>query len=292
MRSKRENMRKKIKTSKNKSLDRARTMHSGSKGKSEYMKRYKDPKWDTWGLCYRELLHYRLSRRLLQQMHNPWLWDSWGLSTNSDDSSSSGGGGASLPLCPPGALALSPPLSPPKSLRERAESGVEDKGSEVSEDKDTASLPETPGKDIQGKNKQQREAKEQQREVKDKLLDTTEHPQQRALFAEAEKKPAKSPQRPSKTKEIKYPFALYGWGERQTDTASQKTHNVCASASAQQIHESALRAKNRRQVEKRKLVTLRQKASSADMQKPRRIKPSSADNPWMTEYMRCYLARA
>ncbi|XP_074118484.1 centriole, cilia and spindle-associated protein [Sminthopsis crassicaudata] len=267
-------------------------MHSRSKVKSEYMKRYKDPQWDTWGSCYRELLHYRLSRRLLEQTHNPWLWDGWGPSTNSDDSSSSGGGGASSPLCPPGASALSPPPSPPKSLREGAESGVEDKGSEASEDEDAASLSETPGKDIQEKNKQQREAKEQQREVKDKLLDTTEHPQQRALLAKADKKPAKSPQRPSKTKEIKHPFALYGWGEKQTDTGSQKTHNVCASASAQQIHESALRAKNRRQVEKRKLVTLRQRASSADVQKPRRIKPSSADNPWMTEYMRCYSARA
>uniref|UniRef100_A0A4X2JVI9 Centriole, cilia and spindle associated protein n=1 Tax=Vombatus ursinus TaxID=29139 RepID=A0A4X2JVI9_VOMUR len=255
-------------------------MHSGSKVKSEYMKRYKDPKWDTCGSCYRELLHYRLSRRLLEQTHNPWLWDGWGPSSNSDDSSSSGGGGASTPPGPQGASTWSPPPTPPKPLRE----GVEEKEAEVSEDEDAASLP---GKWLVEKSKQQREAKEQI-EVKD----TTEHPRQCALLAKADKKPAKSPQRPSKTKEIKHPFALYGWGEKQTDTGSQKTHNVCASASAKQIHESALRAKNRRQVEKRKLVIQRQRAYSVDVQKPRRIKPSSADNPWMTEYMRCYSARA
>ncbi|XP_068920983.1 centriole, cilia and spindle-associated protein isoform X1 [Petaurus breviceps papuanus] len=263
-------------------------MHSGSKVKSEYMKRYKDPKWDTCGPCYRELLHYRLSRRLLEQTHNPWLWDGWGPSSNSDDSSSSGGGGASTPQGPLGASAWSPPPTPPKPLGEGEEPGVEEKEAEVSEDEDAASLPETPGKDTQEKSKQQKEAKEQKTEVKD----TTEHPRQRALLAKADKKPAKSPQRPSKTKEIKHPFALYGWGEKQTDTGSQKTHNVCASASAQQIHESALRAKNRRQVEKRKLVIQRQRAYSVDVQKPRRVKPSSADNPWMTEYMRCYSARA
>uniref|UniRef100_F7CAY2 Centriole, cilia and spindle associated protein n=1 Tax=Monodelphis domestica TaxID=13616 RepID=F7CAY2_MONDO len=233
-------------------------MHCGSKVKSEYMKRYKDPKWDTCGPCYRELLHYRLSRRLLEQTHNPWLWDGWGPSSNSDDSSSSGGEGEEL--------------------------GVEEKGAEASEDEDAASPPE--------KDKQQMEVKKEQIEVKDKLMDNTDHPRQRALLSGADKKTAKSPQRPSKTKEVKHPFALYGWGEKQTDTGSQKTHNVCASAPEQQIHESALRAKNRRQVEKRKLVNQRQRAYSVDVQKPRRSKPSSSDSPWMTEYMRCYSARA
>ncbi|XP_056670608.1 centriole, cilia and spindle-associated protein [Monodelphis domestica] len=385
-------------------------MHCGSKVKSEYMKRYKDPKWDTCGPCYRELLHYRLSRRLLEQTHNPWLWDGWGPSSNSDDSSSSGGGGASTPLGPQGASAPSPPQTPLKPEREGEELGVEEKGAEASEDEDAASPPgkwlvvprrmigatlvleddslvgrvlvylllseigagggeedfsphsllpspshhtqsprtpkltaptsspvnaclefkalhdwgvydstllalfqipldmhalakldlcyptfaftKTPGKVTQEKDKQQMEVKKEQIEVKDKLMDNTDHPRQRALLSGADKKTAKSPQRPSKTKEVKHPFALYGWGEKQTDTGSQKTHNVCASAPEQQIHESALRAKNRRQVEKRKLVNQRQRAYSVDVQKPRRSKPSSSDSPWMTEYMRCYSARA
>ncbi|XP_010132912.1 PREDICTED: centriole, cilia and spindle-associated protein, partial [Buceros rhinoceros silvestris] len=113
---------------------------------------------------------------------------------------------------------------------------------------------------------------------------------QSALSSRNDQRSAKSPQKTDAPKENKHPFALYGWGERQTDTGSQKTHNVCASASMNEIHESALRAKNRRQVEKRKLSQRR--VRSAEAEKAWRIKPSPPDNPWMTEYMRCYSARA
>ncbi|EPQ01521.1 Hypothetical protein D623_10011154 [Myotis brandtii] len=58
------------------------------------------------------------------------------------------------------------------------------------------------------------------------------------------------------------------------------------------IHESALRAKNRRQVEKRRLVAQRQRAHSVDVEKSRRAKPATSESPWVTEYMRCYSARA
>ncbi|XP_014302496.2 centriole, cilia and spindle-associated protein [Myotis lucifugus] len=118
-----------------------------------------------------------------------------------------------------------------------------------------------------------------------------QHPS--ALFARGSRKALRSPQRSSsKTRERKHPFALYGWGERQTDTGSQRTHNVCASAPVHEIHESALRAKNRRQVEKRRLVAQRQRAHSVDVEKSRRAKPAASESPWVTEYMRCYSARA
>ncbi|NWW86782.1 CCSAP protein, partial [Rhynochetos jubatus] len=124
----------------------------------------------------------------------------------------------------------------------------------------------------------------------DKTSRTGRRPSQSALSSRNDRKSAKSPQKTDAPKENKHPFALYGWGERQTDTGSQKTHNVCASASANEIHESALRAKNRRQVEKRKLSQRR--VRSAEAEKAWRTKPSPPDNPWMTEYMRCYSARA
>ncbi|XP_073735178.1 centriole, cilia and spindle-associated protein isoform X2 [Callorhinus ursinus] len=146
-----------------------------------------------------------------------------------------------------------------------------------------------PVKDTKEKPEQQIRTKET-----DKLPSSTEpRQQQSALFARGNRKAVKSPQRSSsKIKENKHPFALYGWGEKQTDTGSQKTHNVCASAPVHEIHESALRAKNRRQVEKRKLMAQRQRAHSVEVEKNRRIKPSPSENPWMTEYMRCYSARA
>ncbi|XP_010002848.1 PREDICTED: centriole, cilia and spindle-associated protein [Chaetura pelagica] len=124
----------------------------------------------------------------------------------------------------------------------------------------------------------------------DKTSRTGQRSSRSALSSRNDRRSAKSPQKTDPPKENKHPFALYGWGERKTDTGSQKTHNVCASASVNEIHESALRAKNRRQVEKRKLSQRRVRSAEAD--KAWRIKPSPPDNPWMTEYMRCYSARA
>lgn len=63
--------------------------------KTEYMKRFKEPKWESCGACYLELLHYRLSRRLLEQAHRPWLWDGW-----EQDSGSGGGSTAGSPSSP------------------------------------------------------------------------------------------------------------------------------------------------------------------------------------------------
>ncbi|TKC34037.1 hypothetical protein EI555_021151 [Monodon monoceros] len=196
-----------------------------------------------------------------------------------------------------------------------------------------------PVKDIKEKPERQIRTREP-----DKLPSSTEpQPPPSALPARGSRRAVKSPQRSStKIKEPKHPFALYGWGEKQTDTGSQKTHNVCASAPVHEvgaserasllspcrmgdglvsvigclvllglspgvslceglrtrqmrgphIHESALRAKSRRQVEKRRLAAQRQRAHSADVDKNRRVKPASSENPWMTEYMRCYSARA
>ncbi|XP_058399046.1 centriole, cilia and spindle-associated protein isoform X1 [Diceros bicornis minor] len=271
-------------------------MSPGSGVKSEYMKRYREPRWDEYGPCYRELLHYRLGRRLLEQAHAPWLWDDWGPAGASDDSASSAssGAGGPAPQCSP----VSSPLPAEPAAREGPEQGArgapEEQGAEDADAVDAeaaedTALPVLPVKDVKEKPEQQIGTKET-----DKLPNNIKPRQQpSALFARGNRKAVKSPQRSSsKIKENKHPFALYGWGEKQTDTGSQKTHNVCASAPVHEIHESALRAKNRRQVEKRKLVAQRQRAHSVDVEKNRKIKPSSSENPWMTEYMRCYSARA
>ncbi|ERE80521.1 hypothetical protein H671_3g8798 [Cricetulus griseus] len=240
------------------------------------MKRYREPRWDEYAPCYRELLRYRLGRRLLEQAHAPWLWDTWGPDSPSDSSASP-----------------SPAPSAPSEREEEqtvGERGAELRGAEVgdAEEQDTV-LPAPPKKDIEEKPELQTGAKETDRVPSGP--EPRQHPS--ALFARGSKKATRSPQRStSKIKENKHPFALYGWGEKQMDTGSQKTHNVCASASVHEIHESALRAKNRRQVEKRKLAAQRQRAHSVDVEKNWRVKPSSAENPWLTEYMRCYSARA
>ncbi|XP_036044610.1 centriole, cilia and spindle-associated protein [Onychomys torridus] len=258
-------------------------MSPGSGVKSEYMKRYREPRWDEYAPCYRELLRYRLGRRLLEQAHAPWLWDAWGPDSPSDSS-------ASPSPAPRGALGEPSAPSAREEEQTVGERGAELRGAEVgdAEEHDTV-LPAPPKKDREEKPEQQTRAKETDR------VPVGPEPRQQpsALFARASKKATRSPQRStSKIKENKHPFALYGWGEKQMDTGSQKTHNVCASASVHEIHESALRAKNRRQVEKRRLAAQRQRAHSVDVEKDRRVKPTSAENPWLTEYMRCYSARA
>ncbi|KAK4825106.1 hypothetical protein QYF61_023376 [Mycteria americana] len=245
--------------------------------KTEYMKRFKEPKWESCGACYLELLRYRLSRRLLEQAHRPWLWDGW-----EQDSGGSGGGSTAGSPSPPGAG------SPAAAQEEEEEAAVPAPAPSEAEGG-------SPEKEREDQEKQQREEQEKPVEdnsVKeaDKTSRTGRRPSRSALSSRNDRRSAKSPQKTDAPKENKHPFALYGWGERQTDTGSQKTHNVCASASANEIHESALRAKNRRQVEKRKLSQRR--VRSAEAEKAWRIKPSPPDNPWMTEYMRCYSARA
>lgn len=43
--------------------------------RTEYMKKFKDPKWESYSVCYEELLRYRMTRRLLEHTHNPWFWN-------------------------------------------------------------------------------------------------------------------------------------------------------------------------------------------------------------------------
>ncbi|XP_061480468.1 centriole, cilia and spindle-associated protein [Rhineura floridana] len=260
--------------------------------KSEYMKRFKEPKWEACGPCYQELLRYRLSRRLLEQAHRPWFWDGW-----EQDSSLSSGGSASSPSppgtsSPPGAqqgeegaaraeVPSEPALggaageagrsSPAEPLR-----GSEEEGQEKAEEK----------VEIDGGDK-----KSATRGADSSTSCQQGQPASRgALGNRGDRRRAKSPRRIDTAKGSKHPFALYGWGEKQTDTGSQKTYNICASASVNEIHASALRAKNRRQVEKRKLSQRR--IHSAEVERTWRTKSPGPDNPWMTEYMRCYSARA
>ncbi|XP_017721929.1 PREDICTED: centriole, cilia and spindle-associated protein [Rhinopithecus bieti] len=132
-------------------------MSPGSGVKSEYMKRYQEPRWDEYGPCYRELLHYRLGRRLLEQAHAPWLWDDWGPAGSSEDSASSessGAGGPASRCAPP---SPPPPVEPAaqEEGERRARGAPEEQGAEAgdaeAEDAEDAALPGTgPGGEREG----------------------------------------------------------------------------------------------------------------------------------------------
>jgi len=55
---------------------------------SEYMKKFREPKWESFSKSYEDSLRYRLGRRLLEHAHRPWVtWSGWSATTSSDDSS-------------------------------------------------------------------------------------------------------------------------------------------------------------------------------------------------------------
>ncbi|XP_061846950.1 centriole, cilia and spindle-associated protein isoform X2 [Colius striatus] len=188
--------------------------------KTEYMKRFKEPQWESCGACYLELLHYRLSRRLLEQAHRPWLWDGW-------EQDSGGGGGSSTAGSPSPPAAAQEEEAAAAAVRAPSEAGQA-----------------SPEKEREDQEKQQKEEQEKTLEhtsVKetDKTSRTGRRPSQSALPSRNDRRSAKSPPKTDAPKENKHPFALYGWGERQTDTGSQKTHNVCASASANECYQQS-----------------------------------------------------
>lgn len=47
------------------------------KVRTEYMKKFKDPKWETFSKCYEDSLRYRLTRRVMEHSHKPWFWEGW-----------------------------------------------------------------------------------------------------------------------------------------------------------------------------------------------------------------------
>ncbi|KAG8001466.1 Centriole [Nibea albiflora] len=269
---------------------------------SEYMKKFKDPKWETYTKCYEEMLKYRLTRRLLEHTHNPWFW------SGSDTDSDSGG--------------RSPP--PPSKNQVRAEASRDRAEATLEEcerprmDRATETVPRLPlqgeeeeeevqqpaGLGSQAEGARETRAPEEQREEQRASSRGTDRdiggPQQTKPKSKSKSSkqtwrsqrvrpaPARQP-----TEDSKHPFALYGSGEKDADIAGRKTHNVGPAASTNEIHESALRAKTRREVE-RQIQTQRgerRRAKSADMDKTRKLVQPEF-NPWLTEYMRCFSARS
>lgn len=47
------------------------------KVRTEYMKKFRDPRWDTFSKCYEDSLRYRLTRRVMEHSHKPWFWEGW-----------------------------------------------------------------------------------------------------------------------------------------------------------------------------------------------------------------------
>ncbi|XP_044034207.1 centriole, cilia and spindle-associated protein [Siniperca chuatsi] len=282
--------------------------------RSEYMKKFKDPKWETYTKCYEEMLKYRLTRRLLEHTHNPWFW------TGSDTDSDSGGRSppppsknqvqsetsrdrteAELEECEGARMdrATGPvprlPLQEEEDNVSARQSAVQ--GSQLQDTRETR-VPEEERAEQRASNRGSKQLSVPHRE-QDRERDTR-GPQQSKPFKSSKRtwlsqrvRPAPTRQPGEDSKDSRHPFALYGSGEKDADIAGRKTHNVGPAASTNEIHESALRAKTRREVERQIQTqrTERRRAKSADLDKARKLVPPEF-NPWLTEYMRCFSARS
>ncbi|XP_013857275.1 centriole, cilia and spindle-associated protein isoform X2 [Austrofundulus limnaeus] len=285
--------------------------------RSEYMKKFKDPKWETYSKCYEEMLAYRLTRRLLEHTHNPWFWGGSDSDSDSADRiprppgknqnqvvAEPGGDGAGAER---GGMTATQEQQnrttqqavPRLHIQDEEENTVQSAlhGSQCDGGRESQALQE-------GEEEQRvcsRVSKRLTHPFRDKEKDTRGPQPQKTKLSKSTKqtwrsqrvRPAPFQEPREDTKESRPPFALYGSGERDADIASRKTHNVGPAASTCEIHESALRAKTRREVERQVQTqrSERRRAKSADPGKSRKLVPADF-NPWLTEYMRCFSARA
>uniref|UniRef100_A0A3Q2QIM0 Centriole, cilia and spindle-associated protein b n=1 Tax=Fundulus heteroclitus TaxID=8078 RepID=A0A3Q2QIM0_FUNHE len=287
--------------------------------RSEYMKKFRDPKWETYTKCYEEMLAYRLTRRLLEHTHNPWFW------SGSDSDSDSGcrspphphknqveasGGRAGAETGAAEGVKVDTQQEPEIRTAGAGPGHTTQNEERIRPDPKSSahSLPcddtREPKKALQGE-EEERVSSRASKRLPDPLRDQekeTREPQPqprkaskstRQAWRSQRVRPAPSRHLKEDAKESRHPFALYGSGEKDADIAGRKTHNVGPAASTAEIHESALRAKTRRQVERQiqSQRTERRRAKSADPNKAERAAQPDF-NPWLTEYMRCFSVRS
>ncbi|XP_068445819.1 centriole, cilia and spindle-associated protein [Clinocottus analis] len=265
--------------------------------RSEYMKKFKDPKWETYTKCYEEMLKYRLTRRLLEHTHNPWFW------SGSDSDSDSGG--RSPP--PPSKNQVQPETSREVELEECEGARMDRQQEQLSR---APGYPPPKGDNVPvvhdsqlkgARETEVSEEREKQTPSEDRERDTEgTRPEQskpskssKQIWRSQRVRTAPTQQHMDDSRESRHPFALYGSGEKDADMASRKTHNVGPAASTTEIHESALRAKIKREVERQMQTqkTERRRAKSDNLDKARDLVQPEF-NPWLTEYMRCFSARS
>ncbi|KAM7423936.1 hypothetical protein PAMA_000341 [Pampus argenteus] len=236
--------------------------------RSEYMKKFKDPKWETYNKCYEEMLKYRLTRRLLEHTHNPWFW------SGSDSDSESGGRSPPPPPPPPPSKnqvceasrdGTKVELEDPTTDRPQRQSGavprlpLPEEGGSVSAQQPAVNASQLDGardSRVPEEEKEEKEQREEQRassrgskqltvphQDQDRVKDPGgARPQQKKPMKFSKQtwrsqrvRPAPALQPKEDSKESKHPFALYGSGEKDADIAGRKTHNVGPSASTNEV---------------------------------------------------------
>ncbi|XP_073699249.1 centriole, cilia and spindle-associated protein [Garra rufa] len=267
------------------------------KVRTEYMKKFRDPKWETFSKCYEDSVKYRLTRRLMEQTHRPLFGEGW-------DSGSDSSGRSSPKLAEVIVSNGKHYISSSESKNENAEVLKPRVNGEVHTDSSAtveSSVPLENGyKDVTPNGPSESNPKRRQRHrpprsepiYPNKELDTDESQ------ISVSKKPSRAKSQPpgnikerTSNRDNRRSFIRNDWAERHIETRNRRTPNMRASMSAGEIHHADVGVQTRREAKKSGRASDHRRARSADLERSRRSALSVADERWMTEYMRCFSAR-
>ncbi|TRY86210.1 hypothetical protein DNTS_030244 [Danionella cerebrum] len=267
--------------------------------KTEYMKKYRNPKWETFSKCYEDSVKYRATRRMMEQTHRPLFADGW--DSGSDSS------GRSSPRIKDGKVFNGKHyMSSSESRNETGElpnTWKPQVNGEVHTDSSATveSIPHLengfigvtangPSESISNR-RQRARAPRSEPCYPNKEMDSDESQlpvRERKPVRAKSQPPANSKERAS-NRENRRSFMHYDWAERHIET--RRAPNMRGSMSAVEIHRADVGVQTRRESKKAGRGSVQRRARSADLEKCRKSALSVADERWMTEYMRCYSAR-
>ncbi|XP_016403386.1 centriole, cilia and spindle-associated protein-like [Sinocyclocheilus rhinocerous] len=212
--------------------------------RTEYMKKFRDPKWQTFSKCYEDSVKYRLTRRLMEQTHRPLFGDGW---DSGFDSS-----GRSSPKLQDGNVSNAKHYtSSSESKNENAEvqsSWKPQVNGEVHTDTSAtveSSLPLENGyKDVTPNGPSESNPKRRQRQraprsepcYPNKELDSDESQLSVSRKpSRAKSQPPGNTKKRTSNRENRRSFIHYDWAERHIETRDRRTPNMRTSMSAGEV---------------------------------------------------------
>ncbi|CAK6981329.1 centriole%2C cilia and spindle-associated protein [Scomber scombrus] len=265
--------------------------------RTEYMKKFRDPKWETFSKCYEDSLKYRLTRRVMEHSHKPWFWEGW------DNSSDSSGWSTprvtrnkvaplSVPLQPPMASVVkqkmrelkSSPKPPPSEDGEAEVGAAEEPAADAAPNTDETLTDNGPADTASSDGEPVNPAPKRRYRRRTPRSELGHRDSSHDNKPAAVRKPSRAKSQPPsccKEKENWRPSSQLDLSERQMEVRRTPNDSHTADACVQTRRESDKRISN----------LDRRRARSADLEKLRRSQLTVADDRWMTEYMRCFSAR-
>ncbi|XP_060945075.1 centriole, cilia and spindle-associated protein [Limanda limanda] len=267
--------------------------------RTEYMKKFRDPRWETFSKCYEDALRYRLTRRVMEHAHRPWLWEGW-----DSGSDSSGWSTPRLTRNKVSPLSLPPP---PASSGLKTSPGPEPAHQEAGGGGAGDTAPNTAALVENGVNEpgagSVKPVPNASRASEDTATD--DGPADTASSDGEPVKPA-----PKRRHRRRAPPAEPGRQDGSSDDQQAAVRKAARAKSQPPISSEEKRrassrldgsegrtqlrtndSQTRRESDKRSNNVERRRARSADLDKVRRSQLAVVDDRWMTEYMSCFSAR-